>query len=107
PLTLAPVSLWLLFTLAAAWFLFALGARTLLNNPRAEPLAGLALVFIRLYARFFHALRVEGGEHVPRSLHPGPLILVCNHTAGVDPLLVQAAVPFEIRWMMARDMQPR
>jgi 1-acyl-sn-glycerol-3-phosphate acyltransferase len=31
-------------------------------------------------------------------------MIVCNHTAGVDPALVQAACPFEIRWMMAKDM---
>jgi 1-acyl-sn-glycerol-3-phosphate acyltransferase len=31
--------------------------------------------------------------------------VVCNHTAGVDPLLVQSACPFEVRWMMALDMR--
>lgn len=34
-------------------------------------------------------------------------MLVVNHTAGVDPLLVQAACPFFIRWMMGRDMRAR
>ena len=34
-----------------------------------------------------------------------PVLIVCNHTAGVDPLLVQAACPFFIRWMMAADMK--
>jgi hypothetical protein len=32
---------------------------------------------------------------------------VANHTAGVDPVLIQAVAPFEIRFLMARDMQPR
>jgi 1-acyl-sn-glycerol-3-phosphate acyltransferase len=32
------------------------------------------------------------------------LIIVSNHTSGVDPLLIQAACRFHIRWMMAADM---
>ena len=43
-------------------------------------------------------------HHIPRSAAPGPLILVANHTAGVDPVLIQAACPFPIRWVMADDM---
>jgi 1-acyl-sn-glycerol-3-phosphate acyltransferase len=89
------------------WAVWAPIAHALSRNPRGEPAAGLTMAFIRLYARWFHRLEVRGGEHLPGSLHPGPLIVVCNHTAGVDPLLVQAAARFEIRWMMARDMMPR
>ncbi|MBZ0172957.1 MAG: 1-acyl-sn-glycerol-3-phosphate acyltransferase [Phycisphaerales bacterium] len=33
------------------------------------------------------------------------MIVVCNHTAGVDPILVQSACPFFIRWVMAQDMR--
>jgi len=89
------------------WVLIAAAAQALTRNPRCEPVAGLTLLFIRAYARWFHRLRVVNLEHVPASMQAGPLIVVCNHTAGVDPLLVQAAARFEIRWMMARDMQPR
>lgn len=90
------------------WLAWAALLHVLANNPRGggEPLAGLTLIAIRWYARWFHRMRVIGGEHVPRGMHPGPLIVVGNHTAGLDPLLVQAAVPFEVRWMMARDMMP-
>ncbi len=59
----------------------------------------------RVYARFFHDLRVSGREHIPASPSPGPLIVVANHTAGVDPILVTASGPFEIRWVMAQDMR--
>ena len=31
--------------------------------------------------------------------------MVANHTSGADPLLVQAALPFEPRWLMAEDMR--
>jgi 1-acyl-sn-glycerol-3-phosphate acyltransferase len=43
-------------------------------------------------------------EHVPASIAPGSLIVVSNHTSGADPLLIQAACTFEIRWMMASDL---
>jgi len=42
---------------------------------------------------------------VPDSPFAGPLIIVANHTAGVDPLLIQAACRFEVRWLMASDMR--
>ncbi len=88
------------------WILWAILAHLLIRNPRAEPLAGLVFFVVRRYARWFHRLRIQGAENIPPSMHAGPLIVVCNHTAGVDPVLVQAAAPFEITWMMARDMMP-
>lgn len=66
---------------------------------------GLAFRLVQVYSRTFHHLRATGTGHIPRTRTPGPLVVVCNHTAGVDPLLVQAACPFEIRWMMALDMR--
>lgn len=99
---------WLQIAAAAgAWLawasLVAVAARL---SPRPdEPRAGFLLLAARVYARIVHRLRVEGREHVPASVDPGPLIVVVNHTAGVDPVLVQAACPFEIRWVMAEDMR--
>ncbi len=92
--------------LAGLWFFWAFLAQALTRNPRRDPAAGLTLALLRAYARWFQRVRITGAEHVPTPLHPGPLIVVCNHTAGVDPVLVQAAVRFEVRWMMARDMMP-
>lgn len=94
------------FLLLPAWLLFARWAATLhRNSPRPhDPLAGIFIRVLRLYARRFHHLRADGLEHVPHSLSPGPLIVVANHTAGIDPLLIQVLAPFEIRWLMARDM---
>jgi 1-acyl-sn-glycerol-3-phosphate acyltransferase len=88
----------------AAVLALAIFARWVLDTPREDPLIGLAYRTIQLYARLFHRLHVEGREHIPTARYPGSLIVVCNHTAGVDPLLVQAACPFEIRWMMGTDM---
>jgi 1-acyl-sn-glycerol-3-phosphate acyltransferase len=42
---------------------------------------------------------------VPLERDAGPLLVVCNHTAGVDPLLVQSACSFFVRWMMGKDMR--
>jgi 1-acyl-sn-glycerol-3-phosphate acyltransferase len=95
---------WVILGVALA-VAFAAWCRLLLWNPRGDVETGLLWRFLRLYARLFHRLRVEGGEHIPRTRHPGPLIIVSNHTAGVDPLLIQAACVFEIRWIMAADMQ--
>jgi 1-acyl-sn-glycerol-3-phosphate acyltransferase len=64
-------------------------------------------------------LAVRGGHQVARNfsthyhdlkvLTPCPLparggaILVCNHTSSLDPVLLQAAVPRVITWMMAKE----
>jgi 1-acyl-sn-glycerol-3-phosphate acyltransferase len=87
-------------------FGFAFFTRWVMDNPReGDPLIGLAFRFVQVYVRVVHHLEVRGREHIPQGRKPGPLVVVCNHTAGVDPLLVQSACPFEIRWMMALDMR--
>ncbi len=96
---------WLIL-LVVGWLSLAIFGPKLLENPRQNPETGLVWHFIRLYSKWFHRLRIIGGENIPIARQPGPLIVVANHTAGVDPILIQSAVVFEIRFMMARDMQP-
>lgn len=93
--------------LAVAVFL-PFAVRRLRRNPRGTLLFGVGLAVVHAYARLLHRLRVDGREHLADlDLNRG-LIIVANHTAGVDPVLVQAALPVEVRWMMARDMaEPR
>lgn len=100
----AEAIIWALFGLLA---LLALGffARWLLANPRESVDGGLVWRGTRLYVRFFHHLTVEGKEYLPRGRRPGPLVVVMNHTAGVDPVLVQAVCRFYVRYVMAQDMR--
>jgi 1-acyl-sn-glycerol-3-phosphate acyltransferase len=53
----------------------------------------VAFIATRLVYRF----RVRGDEHIPLA---GPAILVCNHVSFVDPVLLMAASPRPIRFIM-------
>lgn len=53
----------------------------------------VAFIATRLVYRF----EVRGDAHIPTS---GPAILVCNHVSFVDPVLLMAASPRPIRFIM-------
>jgi 1-acyl-sn-glycerol-3-phosphate acyltransferase len=74
------------------------------RGPRGELLIGFFWRFLRLYVGVVHRARFHGLENLRAQVNPGPLIVVSNHTGAVDPLLIQAACRFHIRWMMASDM---
>lgn len=107
--------------MTTAWTLFAiLWAGLALLIWRAEKASvregdwfcGLIVLVMRMVARRVHHLRVIGLENVPRlgdgvgppSAVPRAMVIVANHTAFIDPLLIQAALPFEVRWVMGADM---
>lgn len=105
-------SWWFVAALTIAfWAAVARFARWIIAADIREGDLDAALLYrlLQVYVRLFHRLRLSGAEHIPvgqpRTRPPGPLIVVANHTAGVDPLLIQAAVPYEIRWIMAQDMR--
>jgi 1-acyl-sn-glycerol-3-phosphate acyltransferase len=52
------------------------------------------------FCRGFHHLSVNGRLGVPPV---GPAIVICNHTSGLDPLLIQSCSNRLIVWMMARE----
>ena len=54
----------------------------------------------KLLARVWHHTVVRKRFPLPGN---GPAILVCNHTSGLDPLLIQSVVPRVIVWMMAKE----
>jgi 1-acyl-sn-glycerol-3-phosphate acyltransferase len=88
--------------LAAAMILLAVAGfrRYVLHGPNPSRLLNMLWRIDRLYAYGFHRLKVSGRHHVPSS---GPVLLVSNHTAGLDPALIQAAIARPVRWMMARE----
>lgn len=105
---------WLPWIILAAvlWLVLAAVAGRLLAGPRGQDVVGnLAWYAIRLYVWLRHRPSVEGRENIPAFARDGtlegvgPLIVVANHASGVDPLLIQAVLPFEPRWMMAADMR--
>ncbi|WP_077032682.1 MFS transporter [Pelomonas sp. KK5] len=53
----------------------------------------VALIMSRIMYRF----RVQGDEHIPLS---GPALLVCNHVSFVDAILIMAASPRPIVFLM-------
>jgi 1-acyl-sn-glycerol-3-phosphate acyltransferase len=56
--------------------------------------------FVRAFTTCFHDLRLLTPCPIP---HRGAGILVCNHTSSLDPVLLQAACPRVITWMMASE----
>lgn len=69
-----------------------------------DPMRGFAATGLRLYCRLFHRARYTGLDELRAEIAPGPLIVVANHGAGLDPVLIQCGCRFHLRWMMSRDM---
>ncbi len=78
--------------------------RYVLKGPIADWRLNVCWRVARLYCQAFHRARYLGHHRVPRH---GPVLLVAPHTAGVDPLLIQSALPRRVRWLMAGDMMIR
>ncbi len=92
----------------AAGVLLTVGALGAWAELRRGPLPGrwlsAAWHLVRLYGFAWHKLRFTGRHHVPRR---GPVILAANHTAGVDPFLIQAGIPRLVRWVMLHQYRFR
>jgi 1-acyl-sn-glycerol-3-phosphate acyltransferase len=73
-------------------------------SPQLGAFDGLLYLLGLAYVRGVHDLQVEIEDGALDDLG-GPMIVVCNHTAGVDPIVVSMSVPTRIRWMMADDMR--
>jgi 1-acyl-sn-glycerol-3-phosphate acyltransferase len=59
--------------------------------------------FNRLFCRRFHRLR---SVHLPLPMH-GAALVVANHVSGLDPLLMIAASPRPLRFLIAREQYER
>jgi len=97
--------LWLILVpVGAVVALFVLGTILALLLPCPSPkLKDRFLYFwARRYLRIVHRWQVEGAEQIPLT---GGVLLVVNHTAGLDPILVSTCCPRTVRWIMALDMR--
>ncbi len=78
--------------------------RWMIRGPMPTGMVNVFWRFDRLYTLVWHRLRWVGRHNVPST---GPVILASNHTTGLDPFLIQAAVPRLVRWVMLRAYQYR
>lgn len=99
-ISLLILGLWIALALLGRW----VAARWLATGPRGDAATGLMWHILRLYCRLMHRPTYTGLKLVPAGNRPGPLVVVSNHTGPIDPLLIQCACRFEIRWMMAENM---
>lgn len=86
PFLLGAVGLGLLAVLWAA-------GREYLGRGDVPPMLSLLWKLARFYAAFWCRARRAGPCTVPRV---GPVILAANHTAGVDPLVIQGTCPHRV-----------
>jgi 1-acyl-sn-glycerol-3-phosphate acyltransferase len=91
-------------TLAALLALVAVGFLVRARN--GERLSwggpvGCVEAVARPLARFIHRTRWEGFERM--QVPAGGFVVVANHASGLDPPLMQFAVPRRVRFMMAQE----
>lgn len=58
----------------------------------------------RIFCRRFHRLTVDGPSPVPAT---GAALVIANHVSGLDPLLLIAANPRPLRYLIAREQYQR
>ncbi len=94
PWILALTGLALLAALRIAWVLYR-------RPVDAAPFTTLVWWVVRFYGYFWCRLRRSGPNTIPRN---GPVILAANHTAGVDPILLQATTTHRlISFLVAQE----
>ncbi len=84
--------------LVAGWGLW----REITSGPESSRTLNGLWRLCRAYTLVWHRLRWVNRHNVPTQ---GAVILAANHTTGLDPLLIQAAVPRTVRWIMLRSYQ--
>ncbi|MBT8484432.1 MAG: 1-acyl-sn-glycerol-3-phosphate acyltransferase [Phycisphaerae bacterium] len=99
-----------LLVAAIVWVLLVLLVRLgvwpwLLRAPGGDALTGFLWRIARFYCRFWHRATYHNTAILPAddADHDG-LLVVANHTGALDPVLIQSACGFIVRWMMAADM---
>jgi 1-acyl-sn-glycerol-3-phosphate acyltransferase len=65
-----------------------------------RPIIRLLHLADRIFSRVWHHTVSLNRPKLPRG---GAAILVCNHTSGLDPLLIQSVLDRVVIWMMAKE----
>ena len=92
----------LFWTRGLPWIRASLAARI-----GTAPFTGALDLLSCLYCRLVHRVRFVGFEDLPAPFRHGATeggLVVANHSAGIDPLLVQTGLRRFIRWMMWAEM---
>ena len=98
PYLLALVGLGLGAGMVLAW-------RVYMRRAVFPPVLWLIWQVARFFVFFWCRARREGPCTVPRR---GPVIIAANHTAGVDPLIIQATLPYRtVSYIVAREYYER
>ena len=95
---------WTVIVFGSFWLcavvVVAMRPRWLTFGPRGEVGYTLIWFFSRQFSKIAHRVRYVNFNAVPKT---GPLIVVSNHTGGVDPVLISSVQPWHVRWMMAKN----
>jgi len=93
------IVIWALGVTAGILFCVALfnAYALLISGPMPTRWINAIWRIIRLVAFSWHHFKWTNRHYVPSE---GAVVLASNHTAGIDPFLIQVAIPRRIRYMM-------
>ena len=74
------------------------------NRGAGDWVLGLLKVVGAPLVKVYWGARFVGWERIPDPSPERGLIIVCNHTSGLDPVLIEWRCSLKIRWMMSREM---
>ena len=86
--------------LLAGWWIVRLGRR----QADGDAFLGVMKLVTSPLVKGYWGARFTGFERIPTPPPGRGLILVCNHTSGLDPVLITWKSPLRIRWLMSRAM---
>lgn len=88
-----------LLTLAVLLFIAAIyGLKMqITSGPLEDRRLNMLWKVTRMYTLIWHRLRWTGRHRMPME---GRLIIASNHTAAIDPFLIQSVLPRYVRWVM-------
>ena len=89
-----------LLAVAGGWLL----GRYARKRGAGDLVLGLLTLLATPLVRIYWGARFRGFERIPDPVPGRGLILVCNHTSGMDPVLINWNCSLRIRWMMSRAM---